>query len=285
MFYAKMPLVSGGYTYCTQSAKITPSNVVEKLSKEADGGITYILENGYPKKNITGNENYDYYITQTAIWWYLDEVTGSSNLSESFKTDGQDEFSLRPYIVKLVNDAKANKGGSASSIVLNPTSTGLALSADGKYFETTIEPKFTNITGTYNAIASNSKVTITDSNNISKNTFNVNESFKIRITNGSYDPSTYTVTVTAKDIYSKAYEYVSDNSAIQSVVVLQPVEDEIKASLELAMQPTCENGGLTDGCEIAVIPDTGTNTSLYIVGIIVLVSGLGLVLYNAKLTK
>ena len=42
-----------------------------------NAGVAYILENGYPNKHFTGDSNKDYYITQLAVWWYLDDTTGS----------------------------------------------------------------------------------------------------------------------------------------------------------------------------------------------------------------
>lgn len=287
---AKMPLVGGGYAYCTELAKITPSNITEKLVQESDAGITYILVNGYPRRNITGNGDYDYYITQTAIWWYLDDINGTDYLSLAFKTDGKDEFGLRPYVKELVEAAKEAKssGYGYGSVVLNPKSSSLELSSDKKYYETVIEPVFTNVLGTYTVSVNSDKAIITDLNNNAKNTFNVTESFKIRVANGKYDPSKIKVTVSANNTYEKAFYYAAENPAIQGVVVLQDIAEEVTASLELAMNPTCENGGLTDGCEVAEIvdvPNTNTNTILYIIGAVILVSSTGYVFYNAKLKK
>ena len=291
---AKIPLVGGGYAYCIESAKITPSKMVARLSKEADPGIAYILENGYPRKSITGNNDYDYYITQTAIWWYLDAINGTSNLPLAFKTDGKDEFNLRGHIKNLVDNARAYKNNYKASLVLSPKSQGLEPSADKKYFETVVDVKTTNLTGTYKVSTNSDKLVITDLNNNAKNTFNITESFKIRVVNGKYDPSKLKVTVSAIHKYSKAYEYASNNSAIQGVVILSGVEEEISSFMELSMQPTCDNGGIVDGCnseevvevvEVTEIPDTSTNTMFYVIGFIILMSSTLYVVYNAKIRK
>ena len=75
---------NGGYVYCNNIHKGTPHGEKMTLVGEAPAGIAYILENGYPSKSITGNSDYDYYITQAAVWWYLDDTTGSNKLSTSF---------------------------------------------------------------------------------------------------------------------------------------------------------------------------------------------------------
>ena len=93
----------GKYAFCTDITKKTPNGMKMSLVESKDAGLAYIIENGYPHKSFTGNKNYDYYITQSAVWWYLDDTTGSSNLSNSFKTNGSDPYGLRPYIKKLVN--------------------------------------------------------------------------------------------------------------------------------------------------------------------------------------
>ncbi len=74
---------NGKYLYCTNAKKGSPENVKAyfvKNSKYIDGGVLYILKNGYPNKSITGDAGKDYYITQTALWWYLDMLNGTSNL-------------------------------------------------------------------------------------------------------------------------------------------------------------------------------------------------------------
>ena len=93
--YAKLTSSLGGYVYCTDFHKGIPYGVKMTLSGEAPAGLAYILSNGYPRVNITGDSDKDYYITQAAIWWYLDETTGSNNLPDSFKYTGPDPHNIR----------------------------------------------------------------------------------------------------------------------------------------------------------------------------------------------
>ena len=81
--------------YCLNIHKNTARNTTARLVKNSpniNGGLVYILKNGYPYKSFTGDNDKDYYITQTAVWWYLDKTTGSTNLGEQFKRDGSDPY-------------------------------------------------------------------------------------------------------------------------------------------------------------------------------------------------
>ena len=91
----------GKYLYCLEINKNLAKNVKANLvtsGSRADNGLTYILKNGYPNKSITGDSDKDYYITQTAVWWYLDRVHGTSNLGDQFKRSGSDNYGLRKYV-------------------------------------------------------------------------------------------------------------------------------------------------------------------------------------------
>ena len=95
--------------------KNTSENITADLVTNGsiiDGGVVYILKNGFPEKSITGDTDKDYYITQTAIWWYLDETTGSQNLGQYFNETGTDVHNLRPIIKNLVNEGIKHKNDS-----------------------------------------------------------------------------------------------------------------------------------------------------------------------------
>ena len=91
-------LSSGEYVYCLDYHKSTSQNVTATLVGELDAGFAYLMEHGYPKASITGDSSKDYYITQTAVWWYLDDTTGSSNLTRAFKETASDPNNIRKYV-------------------------------------------------------------------------------------------------------------------------------------------------------------------------------------------
>ena len=85
----------GTYVYCLSRHKNVAQNIKANLvnnSKYVDGGVLHIIKNGYPNKSITGDKAKDYYITQTAVWWYLDKAKGASNLGNDFKQTGSDKY-------------------------------------------------------------------------------------------------------------------------------------------------------------------------------------------------
>ena len=140
VYFGTKKSTDGKYLYCTDIHKSTPKNMKLTRSGTMDAGMTYIMLNGYPNKKFTGNSSYDYYITQTAVWWYLDSTTGTNNLSNAFKTNGSDPHNLRPYIKKLVQDgiAAKNKGYAKPSVTLTASSTAIKKASDGYYYSSYI---------------------------------------------------------------------------------------------------------------------------------------------------
>ncbi len=161
---------SGKYIYCIDRWKYTVKNTTAKLVGEKDAGFAYIIENGFPYKKFTGNTLKDYYITQTAVWWYIDEINGNDrSLGKEFKTTASDKYNLRPYIKKLVAGAKsARKAGYAkTSINVKTSSTEMSLSSDGKYYVSNNITVTSKNISEYSVSVSNapSGTIITDTNN------------------------------------------------------------------------------------------------------------------------
>lgn len=210
----------GRYLYCLNIHKATAKNTTAKLVKERDAGFAYIIQNGYPHKRFTKDKMMDYYITQTAVWWYLDDTTGSNNLTNSFKTTGSDPYKLRPYIKKLVAGAKqAKKNGYAkTSIATSVSDTNMILTSDSKYFESkVIKVKSSNIKKY--SVSANNGVIVTDINGKAKNTFNAGENFKVRVPATSVKNTiNVSVTVKATGSVGKAYEYAPKDSSMQHVI-------------------------------------------------------------------
>ncbi len=122
-------LSDGTESYCLSLSKATTQNTTVTLYGERDAGFAYIIENGYPSKSITGDKNKDIYITQVAVWWYLDETTGSTNLNNYVRNVASDPYNIRGYAKKLVNEAvKAkNKGYPNPKISASTTSKTLSI--------------------------------------------------------------------------------------------------------------------------------------------------------------
>ena len=250
-FYHKQT-TSGQELYCLNIHKSTAKNTTAKLVKNSnniDGGIVYILKNGYPNKSITGNKDKDYYITQTAVWWYLDETRGTSNLGEQFKNNGTvtaNGKGMREKIKQLVTEAKAHKNDS-----INPSDAALAISAsqttmtikDKYYTSGDIKAtKATNISEyivTLTNAPSGTKIekadgTVTDYNGEFK--VSANQSFKVKVPVTALKTITSEITVTAKATGTTqytAYEYQPTNTAMQNVALLEKVTKNVSSAIKL----------------------------------------------------
>jgi len=128
--YIKQTRDLSAFLYCEDALLKFPANTSITLGKEVDRGFTYIMQN----KPKTGDSNRDYYIMQTAVWWYRDYLTGSSNLTASFKTyctSNRNTNSTCGYIYNLVEGAKAYR----QSIGTITYSTGTpTFTTSGDYF-------------------------------------------------------------------------------------------------------------------------------------------------------
>ena len=242
--YAKLTSSLGGYVYCTDFHKGIPYNVKMTLSGEAPAGLAYIISNGYPRVNITGDSDKDYYITQAAIWWYLDETTGSHNLPDAFKYTGSDPYNLRHYVSELVEAGKKQTSYATPAISLINNDSTLNLTSDGKYYESnTISAKTLYTTGNYTISLSNAPtgtVVVNASTGATQTSFAPSESFKVRIPVDSVDVGSLniTVTATATGSINKAYMYKSSDSTKQDVMgsLLYPETSTVKDQTNLTLE-------------------------------------------------
>ena len=234
--------------YCLNMHKKTATNIKANLvsnSKYIDGGVLYILENGYPVKKITGNRDKDYYITQTAVWWYLDKVKGTQNLGEQFKKYGSDSYDMRKYVKDLVNKAYKHRNDSTTSTnaSLNITSSNDTMVLNGNYYVSS-DIKASTISGidSYNITIDNpiegTKIVV---NGIEYNykdgfTIKANDSFKVSIPAESIDATKAEIKLTAiKTGINEyhAYEYQPVDSNMQNVALLEKTTTGVSSNLTL----------------------------------------------------
>jgi uncharacterized surface anchored protein len=240
----------GQYLYCLNIHKNTAQNVKATLVKNSstiDGGLVYILKNGYPNKDITGDKDKDYYITQTAVWWYLDKTTGSTNLGERFKSTGDDNYDLRKYVKQLVNDGYSHRNDSVgitdTKLTIAATSDNSMTLSDNYYVSNTI--KATTISN-----VSSYKVTLTDAPSGTKivksdgteetysSAFTVksSESFKVKVPASAVTATSLSIKVTAKATGTTqymAYEYQPTDSNMQNVALLEKTTKDVSSAITL----------------------------------------------------
>ena len=242
--YGKLTSSLGGYVYCRDMNLGIPYGVTMTLEGEAPAAIAYILSNGYPRTSITGDSDKDYYITQAALWWYMDLHMGGHNLPDSFKTTGSDPYNIRQYIINLVNGAEQITSYATPAIKLVNNDSTLNLSSDKKYYESnTISVKTLYTTGNYTVSLENapSGTTVLNAGTGAEQTsFAPSESFKVRIPVDNVDIGSLNIKirVTTTGSINKAYMYKSSDPSKQSVFgsVLYPdtstVTDETNLTLE-----------------------------------------------------
>ena len=218
----KKPLVQG------QSAN---------LVGDADAGVLYILQNGYPKKTYRNNNGMDAYITQMALWWYLSE----DKLSSKFKnaTGEADKYSLVSATKNLVNAARGAKDNQVRpSMNVNASDTTFKLSNDQKYYESAYMSASLTGTNTYNVNvtgATKNTVVVDEQGNIGT-TMNSNEKFMIKVPAAEVNNNiNVTVKFTANGKLQKAKIYKPSDNNYQRVVGLfeEPVALQKSISLNL----------------------------------------------------
>ena len=239
----------GKFLYCIDMNKDTAQNTTASLisSPAVNGGTYYILKNGYPEKSITGDTDKDYYITQTAIWWYLDETTGSHNLGDMFKHSGSDDYGLRSKVKSLVDAGVQHKNDAipsevATEIALSASSNSMTLS-NGYYVSESIGvSKLTN-TNTYTVKLTNAP----DGTIISKNggmesnytgafSLKNNETFRVKIPSQKVTDTSLSIKIDASA--SGAWQYTLNAykpavASMQSIVLLDKVKSDACTSMTL----------------------------------------------------
>lgn len=220
----------GGYAYCTNIHKTVAHNVTANYVSTMDAGVAYILENGYPNKSFTGDKNKDFYITQGAVWWYLDDVYGTSNLGNGYKSSGSDSYNLRGYVRNLVAGAKNAKqvGYVRPSLSLKVSDSKMQLSSDGAYYVSKeIDANAKNITDKYTVKVTSapSGTIITNVNGNKQTKFSSGEKFLVKVPASSIaEGKTVNVEIKAGAYrkFSKAYKYQPTTSSMQPVAILSP---------------------------------------------------------------
>ena len=241
---------SGGtrYTvYCLDKEKEwAPNHTITKDNAPLDAGYVYLIQNGYPAKSLTGNDAYDDYLTQIAVWWYQDLYEGTSNLTSNQKNVIQSSSYYR-YIEPLINGAV---NASNNPVVINPSfsinSSDFNLSSDNRYLITDTITVNSNVNfDSYTVSVNNSAVEILDSNNsVVSGTINSGSGFKLRVSLAEIsNPITVNISVTVNYTEYEAYSYTPDNELMQNALpaALVPVSKQKTVSSNVGM-PT---GSLT----------------------------------------
>lgn len=241
--------------YCVDLGKNwSPDGTPVTLLKEADAGVRYILENGYPyAQPYSGNADASRYITQAAIWWYLADTGQTSKLSADFTTNSADTYNVRPIIKQLVAGAKSAKAYADPALNVNSSSKDMKLSSDKKYYVSNeISVDLTGANSYKVAVSGADGVIITNANGEAKSEFASNEKFVVKVPASSITKTTnLTVNVSADGNVTKAYIYSPADDSYQKVATLY--KDEVKLEKSISLTATVITPGKPSVCVEYVI--------------------------------
>ena len=286
--------------FCVEKKASVQNEVEYTRSAEIDDyGLLYLLNstsaNGV---SVTGTNNkyLEAYITQTAIWVYLND-TKSEEIHEitaeeleaihnaksiTVTTDLTGEYNITveggiwQYINKLVTDAKAVSA--VAKLTVNKASNSIAKSDDSKYYQSDL----ITVSGNPSSALQNFDISLSgidgavaigeNGEEISTTNVAVGTKFRVRVPAEKVTESVQKVIVSVKghfDTLSGTY-YV--NNGHQKVVTVTGATKDV-----------------SDGTEVEFIgtPNTGMNTAqtIYFIGLIILLCGVGIVYANARPVK
>lgn len=211
----------------------------------ADSGLLYILEKSYPNKKITGNSKIDQYITQSAIWLYLDKTKQGTPVNElNLENNKKDTYGLiknyiKPLVKEALNAKNNNYKTTMPSINVNIDNTVLTLSKNKKYYESDYITVSLATADKYEVIAKN--IIVMDENGNEKTTFNFKEKFKIKVPKNNKNKK-ISVTVKATGIQNMARMYKTSDNKLQKVIGLFQEKHSLNQTINftIPLKQTCK---------------------------------------------
>ena len=202
--------------YCLEKEKgWSVGQTITRNDEPLDPGYIYIIQNGYPAKSLTGNNENDEYLTRIAVWWYQDRSNGVSDSEDGVLTANQKSvIKASPYYSSLGPLIEGAVNAKENPVVINPTfsinSSSFHLSSDNTYLITDTINVISNVSfESYQVSVNNAAVQVLDGNNSPiTGTINSGSGFKLRVNLADLDkPVNVTVSVTVNYSEYEAYSY------------------------------------------------------------------------------
>ncbi len=226
-----------------KGASVKSSFTLESSNRTTTyNGLIYILQND----NITGDGATDYYITQLAVWWYLDRANGFedgynytsynletattseenkydsggnyafyNNLSASDKQTIKADSTYGQYVVNLVEGAVANQNNYNDNVGtqdITIDTSSITYTINNNYLETNIiKPVSSNANlESYSIQINNSvgNIEIVDENNnpISADNISATQGFKLRVPISDVQTENFKANITVVGHFSNYYD-------------------------------------------------------------------------------
>lgn len=298
-------------TFFCQNTKYTKDSTMIN-----DAGLLYLMANLYPHvklkyNNVEGNEKTQTWLSQTAIWIYL-KKSGYDNQSEM--TDAKinsitNETALHDAqrnpltnvngklyevyksneltINALIDKALTLKGQAATSLTVSKNSDTISVTSDEKYYQTDLISVAGSVSDEAIGQFNGYKLTI---RNAPDGTLIVDENgeeikdltnmvpgtkFYVRIPVDKVTEETKNVSISVEGSFKSftGNRYVADGC--QTITAVKTVNNNISQPLDIEINYTPD------------VPDTGMSTaqSIYFIGLIVLLCGIGIIYANVKPRK
>lgn len=272
-------------------------------------GLIYILQND----SITGNGATDYYITQLAVWWYLDKANGFddnynytsydlgtattsedgkynsygdyafyNNLSAADKDTIAADNTYGQYVVSLVEGAANNQNSYNDNLGtqdITIDTSNITYTINNDYLETSvIIPTSSNTSlESYsiqiNSSVDNIEILDKDNNPISANNISANQGFKLRVPLSEVETENFKANITVIGYFSNYYDAYVYNPNPSDHSGVQLQ----RALLGLIERPTAPTTIDLEAPTIPV-PNTASNSYLvYGIGSLIIVAGIVLI--------
>lgn len=284
-----------------------------KSERVLDSGLLYVMSNVYPNKKIMDGENelpvgVQVWLSQSAVWIYAatsgyknntemtkEVVEGILYETELYAKDGTVLISLsedeeyqslfdKYGLLELLIEAKKLGTAPSNSLDVTKKSEGVSMTSDGKYYQTgfvdVVGTVLSESIGSFNGfelklnkapegtmVVDKDGKEITDLTNLQPGT---KFAFKVPVDKVKEENKKMEVSVLGSFDSYAADIYVAEGS--QTVTSVSKINNNLSVPLDLELNyaPT--------------VPNTALNNSatLYIIGLILLLSGLGIFYTSAK---
>ena len=307
----------GQHVFCIERDIDYKGNLKYVKSKRVlDSGLLYIMSNVYPNKKIMDGENelpvgVQVWLSQSAVWIYA-AANGYENNTEMtaevvedilyetelYAKDGTTLISITQEdkdagyvslfdkygLLKLLNEAQKLGTSPSNSLDVTKKSEGVSMTSDGKYYQTgfvdVVGTVLSESIGSFNGfelklnkapegtiVVDKDGKEITDLTSLAPGT---KFAFKIPVDKVKEENKKMEVSVLGSFDSYAADIYVADTS--QTVTSVSKINNNLSVplNLELNYTPTVPNTALDN------------SATLYIIGLILLLSGLGIFYTSAK---
>lgn len=264
----------GKIIYCIERTKnmiSTRGTETYTLDKEMDKKIAYIMQNGYPNKRFSNDEDKDYYATALSIWYVLEtDPTLFRHFDLNNGTYRGTSNDVVKIMAQLINGANSYSYTNPS-IKINNSNSKLTLSSDRNYYvSSSMSVKTTGNIANYSVSLSNAPkgTIITDVNGNVKSSFASGDKFIVKVPTSSISglSAGFKVNVSATGSIYKAYSYKASHSEVQNTAALYPENINVSDSTTLSINITTRveitkvdvtNGEELEGAHLVVKDSTG----------------------------